>query len=142
MAVRHAEAVWEGDLKAGKGKMKLGSGAYEGAYSYGSRFEEAPGTNPEELLGAAHAGCFSMALSADLGRAGFTPRSIHTHAQVTLGKIGDKTRITAIHLETEAHVPEITPQKFQEIAEGTKTGCPVSAALASVPITLDAKLIS
>lgn len=142
MAVRKAEANWEGSLKEGKGTMSLGSGAYKGAYTWSSRFEEAPGTNPEELLGAAHAGCFSMALSSDLGKAGFTPQTIHTRAEVTLGKIDDKTRITMIHLTTEARVPGISAQKFHEIAEATKSGCPVSAALASVPsITLDARLI-
>jgi lipoyl-dependent peroxiredoxin len=141
MAVRNAEAVWEGNLKEGKGRMKFGSGAYEGAYTWSSRFENGAGTNPEELIGAAHAGCFSMALSADLGKAGFTPQRIVTHAQVTLGKVNDKSRITLIHLETEAKVPGIDLQKFKEIAEGTKTGCPVSAALTGVEITLDAKLV-
>ncbi len=142
MTIRTAEAFWEGSLKDGKGKMRLGSGAFEGVYSFSSRFEDGKGTNPEELIGAAHAGCFSMALSAELGKIGLTPQSIHTRAQVTLGKIGDNTRITLIHLETEAKVAGITPEKFHEIAEATKTGCPVSAALASVPITLNAKLIS
>ncbi len=142
MAIRTATAHWEGSLKDGKGTMSLGSGAFEGAYSFGSRFEEGKGTNPEELIGAAHAGCYSMALSAELGNAGFTPQSIHTKAQVTLGKIGDKTRITLIHLEVQARVLGISAEKFQEIAEATKTGCPVSAALASVPITLDAKLVN
>ena len=142
MAIRTSEASWEGSLKDGKGKMRLGSGAFEGAYSFSSRFEEGKGTNPEELIGAAHAGCFSMALSAELGKIGLRPQSIHTRAQVTLGKIGDDARITLIHLETEAKVAGITPEKFHEIAEATKTGCPVSAALASVPITLDAKLVS
>ena len=142
MAIRTSEASWEGSLKDGKGKMRLGSGAFEGAYSFSSRFEEGKGTNPEELIGAAHAGCFSMALSAELGKIGLTPQSIHTRAQVTLGKIGDDARIMLIHLETEAKVSGITPEKFHEIAEATKTGCPVSAALASVPITLNAKLVS
>ena len=142
MAVRNAEAVWEGTLREGKGTMKLGSGAYQGAYSWSSRFEDAAGTNPEELIGAAHAGCFSMALSSGLGKAGFTPERIVTRAQVTLGKVGDKSRITQIHLETEVRVPGIDPQKFQEIAEETKNGCPVSAALTGVQIFLDAKLVS
>jgi osmotically inducible protein OsmC len=141
MTIRTAEAYWEGNSKDGKGKMILGSGAFEGAYSFSSRFEEGKGTNPEELIGAAHAGCYSMALSSELGKIGLTPHSIHTRAQVTLGKIGDKTRITLIHLETEAKVPGISPEQFHDIAEATKTSCPVSAALASVPITLDAKLI-
>ena len=142
MIIRTAEAFWEGSSKDGKGKVSLGSGAFEGAYSYSSRFEDGKGTNPEELLGAAHAGCYSMALSSELGKIGMAPQSIHTRAQVTLGKIGDKTGITSIHLETEARVPGITPEQFHDIAEATRTSCPVSAALASVPITLDAKLIS
>jgi osmotically inducible protein OsmC len=141
MAIRTAEAFWEGSSKDGKGKMSVGSGAFEGAYSHSSRFEDGKGTNPEELIGAAHAGCYSMALSSELGKIGLKPQLIHTRAQVTLGKIGDKDRITLIHLETEARVPDITLEQFHEIAEATKTSCPVSAALASVPITLDAKLI-
>jgi osmotically inducible protein OsmC len=141
MTIRTADAYWEGSLKDGKGKMSLGSGTFEGAYSFSSRFEEGKGTNPEELIGAAHAGCYSMALSSELGKIGLTPQSIHTRAQVTLGKIGDNTRITLIHLETEVRLPGISPEQFHDIAEATKTSCPVSAALASVPITLDAKLI-
>jgi len=126
----------EGDL------LSLGSCAFESAYSFSSCFEEGKGINPEELIGAAHAGCHSMALSSELGKIGLTPQSIHTRSQVTLGKIGDRTRITLIHLETEARVTGISPEKFHDITEATKTSCPVSAALASVPITLDAKLIS
>jgi osmotically inducible protein OsmC len=141
MTIRTAEAQWEGSLKDGKGEMSLGSGAFEGAYSFSSRFEEGKGTNPEELIAAAHAGCYSMALSSELGKIGLMPQSIHTHAQVTLDKVGDKTRITLIHLETEVRLPGISPEQFHDIAEATKTSCPVSAALASVPITLDAKLI-
>jgi osmotically inducible protein OsmC len=140
MAVRNAQAVWDGGLKDGKGTMKFGT--FEGPFTWSSRFENGSGTNPEELIGAAHAGCYSMALSSGLGKAGFQPVHITTRAQVTLGKIGDDTRITQIHLETEARVPGISPQQFQQIAEQTKTGCPVSAALASVPISLTAKLIS
>ena len=102
-----------------KGTMKLGSGAFEGAFSFSSRFEEGTGTNPEELMGVAHAGCFSMALSSGLGKAGFTPIRIATRAEVTLGKVDDKTRITQIHLETEAKVPGIGKEKFQKIAEAT-----------------------
>ena len=142
MKTRTAEAHWEGSLKDGKGKMSLGSGAFEGAYSFSSRFEDGKGTNPEELIAAAHAGCYSMALSLELGKIGLTPQSIHTRARVTLGEIEGKPRITLIHLETEARVPGINPEKFHEIAEATRTGCPVSAALASVPITLEARLIS
>lgn len=142
MAVRTAEAVWQGNLKDGKGSMKLGSGAYEGAFSYASRFENGTGTNPEELIGAAHAGCFSMALSAGLGKAGFTPERIFTKAQVTLGTVAGNARITEIHLDTEAKVPKIGGAEFQEIAEATKEGCPVSAALTGVKITLTARLVS
>jgi len=141
MAIRNAEAKWEGSLREGRGSMKLGSGAYEGPFSFASRFEEGAGTNPEELIGAAHAGCFSMALSGGLGRAGFTPKSIHTHARVTLGRVDDKSRITEIHLSAEAVVPGISKEDFLKIAEETKTTCPVSAALTGVKITLDARLI-
>ncbi len=140
MAVRKAEATWVGNLREGKGTMKFGSGAYEGAYSFASRFEDGEGTNPEELIGAAHAGCFSMALSSGLGKAGYTPIRIFTRAEVTLGKVDEKNRITHIHLVTEASVSGISLEKFLEIAEATKEGCPVSAALKSVPITLDASL--
>ena len=141
MAVRNAEAVWEGSLREGKGTMKFGSGAYEGAYSYLSRFEEGTGTNPEELIGAAHAGCFSMALSADLGKIGIKPERIFTKAQVTLGNVDGKSRITNIHLDTEVKVSGIDDAKFQEIAAGTKLGCPVSAALTGVEITLKARMV-
>ena len=140
MAIRNAQAVWEGSLREGRGSMKLGSGAYEGPFSFVSRFEEGNGTNPEELIGAAHAGCFSMALSAGLGKAGFTPQRIFTQVQVTLGQVEGKARITKIHLESEAEVPGINQEEFLRIAEETKTGCPVSAALTGVEITLIAHL--
>ena len=120
--------------------MKLGSGAYEGSYTWSSRFEEAPGTNPEELIAAAHAGCFSMSLSSNLGKAGFTPQSIHTNAQVKIESVEGKNRITQIQLETEARVPGIDEAKFQEIATFAKENCPVSVALSSVPTTLTARL--
>jgi len=142
MAVRKAEAVWEGSLKEGKGKMKLGSGAFEGAFTWSSRFENGQGTNPEELLGAAHAGCFSMSMSSNLGRAGFTPTHIHTSTQVTIEQVEGRNTITKIHIDTEASVPGITNEKFMEIAEMVKQICPVSRALASVPMTLTAKLVS
>jgi osmotically inducible protein OsmC len=141
MAVRTAQAVWAGSLKEGYGSMKLGSGAYEGAFTWSSRFEDGIGTNPEELIGAAHAGCFSMALSSGLGKAGYTPTNIQTQAKVHLGKVDDKTRITKIELDVQAEVPGISPEEFQRIAEATKTGCPVSAALTGVEITLVARLI-
>ena len=141
MAVRSAEAVWEGNLLEGKGTMKLGSGAYEGAYSFASRFEEGPGTNPEELIAAAHAGCFSMALSAGLARAGYTAKRIHTTAKVHLNKVGEGFKITTIELETEAEVPGIDEKTFLEHAEAAKVGCPVSQALAGPEIKLQAKLV-
>lgn len=141
MAVRNAQAIWQGNLKDGHGSVKLGSGAFEGAYSFASRFEEGTGTNPEELIGAAHAGCFSMALSAALGKAGYTPKSISTKASVYLGKVDDKTRITKIHLETKAEVPGINLAEFLQTADGAKIGCPVSAALAGVEISLEAQLV-
>ena len=141
MAVRTAEAVWEGDLMQGKGTMKLGSGAYEGAYSFASRFEEGPGTNPEELIAAAHAGCFSMALSALLAQAGYTAKRIHTTAKVHLNKVDEGFKITNIELDTEAEVPGIDEKTFLEHAEKAKAGCPVSQALAGTEITLQAKLV-
>jgi osmotically inducible protein OsmC len=121
--------------------MRLGSGAYEGKYSFGSRFEEDPGANPEELIAAAHAGCFSMALSAGLGRAGFSPQSVQTSARAHLERVGEGFQITRIELSTEAAVPGIDEATFLEHAEGAKANCPVSQALAGVEISLDAKLV-
>jgi osmotically inducible protein OsmC len=141
MPVRKASAVWEGGLKDGQGTVRLGSGAFEGRYSFGSRFEEAPGTNPEELIGAAHAGCFSMALAAGLGKAGFGPKRVATAARVHIEKVGEGFQITAIDLAAEAEVPGLDDAKFQEFARGAKEGCPVSKALAAVEIRLDAKLV-
>jgi lipoyl-dependent peroxiredoxin len=141
MPVRKANAVWEGDLKGGQGKIALGSGAYEGRYSFGSRFEEAGGTNPEELIGAAHAGCFSMALSAGLGRAGFTPTRVATEAKVHLEKVGEGFKITRIELDNQSEVPGIDDTAFQEQARKAKEGCPVSQALGGVEITLNARLL-
>src|SRR5258707_1875512 len=112
MPVRSADAVWEGDLKGGQGKVKLGSGAFEGKYSFTSRFEQGSGTNPEELLAAAHAGCFSMALSAGLGKAGFGPKRIHTTAKVSIDKVGEGFKITRILLQTEAQVPGLADAAF------------------------------
>lgn len=143
MPVRKASAVWEGSLREGKGTMKLSSGAYEGAYSFGTRFEETPGTNPEELIGAAHAGCYSMAFSGDLGRAGFTPDFVRTTANVHIERGESGFSITKIELNMEAKVPGIDAAKFQEIAEVSKRGCPVSRALAAVSeIVLNAKLVN
>jgi osmotically inducible protein OsmC len=141
MPVRKAEAEWTGGLMDGKGNMKLGTGAYQGAYSFSSRFEEGAGTNPEELIGAAHAGCYSMALSATLGKAGFKPRRVKTSAKVHIEKVGDGFKITKIDLDAEAEVPGIDKNAFMQFAEKVKTGCPVSQALASVPISLNARLI-
>jgi osmotically inducible protein OsmC len=141
MPARIAEAEWKGSVTEGAGTMKLGSGAFEGKYSFKSRFEDGVGTNPEELIGAAHAGCFSMALSAQLGRAGFTPTRIHTTAKVHLTKSEGGFSINQIDLDTEAEVPGISPEVFQEQAEGAKKGCPVSKALAGVDIKLNAKLV-
>ena len=141
MAIRTANAVWNGTLKEGKGRMTFGSGAFDGAYSFSSRFEEGTGTNPEELLGAAHAGCFSMAFSGGLTRAGFTPTSIATTATVRLEKVGEGFKITTIELKTEGKVPGIDAAKFLEIAEGAKKNCPVSQALAGVSISLVATLV-
>lgn len=142
MPVRKAEAVWEGSLREGKGTMALGSGAWEGPYSFGMRFENDPGTNPEELVGAAHAGCFSMAFSADLGRAGYTPNRVHTAANVHFEKTDAGFRVTRIDLVMEASVPGITPDEFQKVAEGAKKGCPISNLLTGAEITLDATLVS
>lgn len=143
MPTRTAHAEWYGTLREGRGTLTLGSGAFEGHYSFGTRFENAPGTNPEELIGAAHAGCFSMALAGLLEQAGFKPDEIRTHARVRIDKVGDGFKILGIELETEARVPGIDAQRFQEQAESAKRGCPVSQALGSVPeITLRARLAS
>lgn len=140
MPIRKASAVWEGDLMKGKGKVELGSGAFKGSYSFGSRFEESKGTNPEELIGAAHAGCFSMAFSAILGQAGFKPKSIITEAKVHIDKIGDGFTITKIELSTVGDIPGIDNETFLKHANEAKAGCPVSRALTGVEIVLDAKL--
>ena len=135
-----ARAHWEGDLKTGKGTMGLGSGAFEGPYSFKSRFEGAPGTTPEELLGAAHAGCFTMALSLGLTTAGHPPTSLDTNAAVVLGKVDDKISITRIDLTLKGVVPGLTEADFQRLAEDAKKNCIVSRALSGVPMTLTATL--
>lgn len=140
MPVRSANARWEGDIKGGGGNMKLGSGAFEGKYSFGSRFETDPGTNPEELIAAAHAGCYSMALTAALGRADFAPESVATSARVHLEITDAGPTITKIELTTEAAVPGIDETTFQEHATSAKENCPVSKALAGVEIHLEASL--
>ncbi len=138
MAVRRSSAEWKGTLKGGAGTMKLGSGAYEGPYTFASRFESGRGTNPEELIGAAHAGCFSMFLSALLTSAGFTPTRIATTAAVHLG---DGPTITLIELSTEVTVPGLSEADLQTHAEAAKKGCPVSKALAGPEIRLQARLV-
>jgi len=139
MPARRSSAEWKGTLKDGAGTMKLGSGAYEGPFTFASRFESGRGTNPEELIGAAHAGCFSMFLSALLTGAGFTPTRIATTATVHLG---DGPTITLIELNTEVTVPGLSEADLQKHAEAAKQGCPVSKALAGPKITLLARLVA
>jgi osmotically inducible protein OsmC len=138
MLKRTAGAVWEGSLKDGKGTMNVGSGAFDGPYTFASRFEDGKLTNPEELLGAAHAGCFSMALSLGLGKAGFAPQRINTTATVHLDT--ENLRISAIDLDTNAQVPGITEQAFLEQAELAKNNCIVSKAFKGTEIRLQARL--
>ena len=141
MAVRTASASWQGALRDGNGTMEFGSGAFEGAYSFSSRFEEASGTNPEELIAAAHAGCFSMAFANDLDQAGHTANRVETEANVHLEPVEGGFGITRIELSTEAEVPGIEEAEFQRLAEGSKENCPVSKALAGAEISVDAKLV-
>ncbi|MBW3610742.1 MAG: OsmC family protein [Actinobacteria bacterium] len=140
MPARQADAEWHGSLKEGEGTMRLGQGAYEGAYSFRSRFEEGTGTNPEELIAAAHAGCFSMFLSDLLAEAGHEAERVHTTAEVHLGQVDGAPAITGIDLRTEGTVPGLDQAAFVEHAEAAKAGCPVSKALAAVDITLEARL--
>lgn len=140
MATRKAEATWGGDLKSGKGTMALGSGAYEGPFSFQSRMENGTGTNPEELIAAAHAGCFSMQFSAMLAHGGHVPTRVHTSATVEFGPVDGGFAITGIALSVEAVVPGIDNAEFQKTAEAAKVQCPVSKALAATPITLKATL--
>jgi osmotically inducible protein OsmC len=137
---RKATARWNGDLKSGTGNVRLGSGAFEGKYSFGTRFESASGTNPEELLGAAHAACFSMAFASSLAKAGHVAKHVETEAVVHLGMVGEGFQITSIDLHTRGTVPGIPAEEFARIAEDTKTGCIISKALASVPMTVQATL--
>jgi osmotically inducible protein OsmC len=141
MPVRRAEAEWTGGLRDGKGDITLESKAFSGAYSFGTRFESAKGTNPEELIGAAHAACFSMALSAGLEKAGFKPTRVNTVASVRLEKVGEAFAITRIDLECEGEVPNIDDAKFQEQAKAAKENCPVSKALKGTEIRLAARLV-
>jgi osmotically inducible protein OsmC len=140
MPKRRAQAHWQGGVPDGNGTVKLGSGAFEGPYSFQSRFEDGSGTNPEELIGAAHAGCFSMALSLVLTQAGNPPESIETGATVHLVKDGEGFTINKIDLVTRARVPGVDAAAFQQAAEGAKANCPVSKALTGPEITLDARL--
>jgi osmotically inducible protein OsmC len=142
MAIRTADAEWQGNLQDGQGQMRLGSGAFEGNYSFRSRMGDgATGTNPEELIGAAHAGCYSMALSAVLAGANFTPTRVHTTARVHFNPVEGGFAIGPIDLEVEAVVPGIDEATFQRIAQDAKVGCPVSKALAATPINLKATLV-
>jgi osmotically inducible protein OsmC len=137
---RSASAVWKGGLKDGRGTVSAESGVLSNApYNFSMRFENEKGTNPEELIAAAHAACFSMALSLFLGNAGMTAESINTTATVTLEKVGDAFTVTASHLDTTVKIPNADRAKFQEAAEGAKAGCPISRLL-NTKITLDAKL--
>jgi osmotically inducible protein OsmC len=140
MPTRTAEAQWNGDLPTGKGNMKFGGGAFSGQFSFGSRFEEGEGTNPEELIAAAHAGCFSMQLSGLLGRAGHVPDSVQTTAKVHIDKDNGGFSITRSELESEAAVPGISEEEFQSVAAEAKETCPVSRALGAIEISLDARL--
>ena len=143
MPIRKAEAEWKGNLLDGAGRLKVGSGAFEGPYSFKSRLEEGQSaTNPEELIGAAHAGCFTMALTAQLSQKGITPNRIHTIAGVKLDKVGDAFAITRIELQTEAEISSIDDTTFQAIALDAKQNCPVSKALAGTEIHLTARLLN
>jgi len=142
MPIQKAEAEWKGNLIEGSGRLKVGSGALNGPYSFKSRMEEGQSaTNPEELIGAAHAGCFTMALVAQLSGAGIVPTRIHTGAKVKLEKVGEAFSITRIELETEAEVPGVDDVTFQKYALDAKQNCPVSKALVGTEIHLQAKLL-
>lgn len=141
MPTRSSSARWQGNLKDGAGTLALGSGSYEGSYTFVSRFESGKGTNPEELIAAAHAACYSMALSNMLSQAGFTPTSVETSAAVHLEKGDGGFAISRIELTTRGDVPGIDAAEFEKHSEAAKAGCPVSKALAAVEITLDATLV-
>jgi lipoyl-dependent peroxiredoxin len=140
MAIRTAEAHWEGTLKEGNGNLKLGSGAYEGQYNFNSRFENGVGTNPEELIGAAHAGCFTMALNAGLERAGTPATYVQTSAKVHITKEEAGMTISKLELTTEGVVPGLTQEQFDEAAQKTLQTCIISRALGAVPMTVEATL--
>jgi osmotically inducible protein OsmC len=140
MAIRKATAVWQGDLKGGNGTMSVPSGVLkDAAYTFATRFEDRAGTNPEELIAAAHAGCFSMALSAELGRAGLAPSRVETTAAVTLETVDGKPTVTKSHLTVKARVPGADRARFLEVANEAKAGCPISRLLRA-EITMDAVL--
>jgi len=142
MTARNGSAEWHGDLQSGSGTVTVGDGIFEGAYSYESRFAEGAGTNPEQLIAAAHAACFTMALSSVLSAAGHTPDSVRTSARVQLRNIDGAPTLARIDLETQGHVPDIDEPQFQRAAEEAKATCPVSRALAGIPeITLTGELL-
>ncbi|HYM56739.1 MAG TPA: OsmC family protein [Solirubrobacteraceae bacterium] len=140
MPTRTAQAKWEGSIEEGGGTMSFGSGAFEGPYSFASRMEEGAGTNPEELIGAAHAGCFSMMLSVVLGQGGHPPDSVETSAEVHFEKEGGGWAITGIDLSTRGRVPGIDQSAFEEAAQAAKDTCPVTNALGGTEISLEATL--
>lgn len=143
MSERAATAKWNGDLKGGEGHISGKSGAFSDlSYSFKTRFEDEPGTNPEELIAAAHAGCFSMALSNELAKAGMSPESVETRATVTLGKDDNGPAVTDIHLEVTARVPGAEQGAFDEAANAAKAGCPISKLLRAANITMNATLNS
>ena len=141
MPKRKAAASWNGSIQDGAGSMRLGSGSYEGPYTFQSRFKDGEGTNPEELIGAAQAGCFTMALSGFLGRAGYEPESIETDATVQIDKVGEGFQITKIELSTRGKVPGIDAAEFEKQAREAKENCPVSLALAGTEISLETELL-
>ena len=141
MPTRKAEARWDGSLEEGNGTMRMATGSYEGPYSFQSRFEEGDGTNPEELIAAAHAGCFSMQLSGLLGEAGYEPESVETNATVHIEEADPGFKITLIELDSRARVPGIDEDEFQRQVEAAKETCPVSQALAATEITASAELL-
>jgi lipoyl-dependent peroxiredoxin len=142
MPTRTAEVEWKGNLARGSGTMSLGSGAFDGSYSFASRFEEGEGTNPEELIAAAHAGCFSMALAAALSKAGHEPESVRSTARVTLDAGGGNATITRSDLSTEVKVDRLSEEEFQRFADEAKSGCAVSRALGAIEIGLEAHMVS
>ena len=142
MTKRNANAEWQGNVEDGSGTITVGDGVFKGAYSYDSRFGEGEGTNPEQLLAAAHAGCFTMALSNVLSSAGHIPDSLHTDARIQLRNIDGRPSLTRINLDTQGHVPGVDEEQFQSYAEEAKANCPVSRALTGIPeIVLTAKLV-